>query len=102
MQTEYFGQPFQSGSEPVIDQARPDHDFYEDGQLSINAASRPTRIYARVRFAGQYGVDCAEFQNFERTNLTTEKARDLARLYFGSCPHEVHYFTADGEEVRPK
>lgn len=57
------------------------------------------RIYPAVKFTGNYGLFCSQYQEFVRYNLTRQAAHQEAWAAFGMCGHQITYFDENGQVV---
>lgn len=68
--------------------------------LVREAEEDAVRRFARVHLSGRYGMNgCSHVQEFWRTDMTKEAARELAWAAFGFCPHTLTFYDENGDVV---
>lgn len=84
----YHGKKIEDDS--VFDEINP------NANASIESADG---VYSKVRFIGNFGLMCAEYQEFERYNITHKEAKQIEWSSFGFCGHTVSIFDSSGNLI---
>ena len=56
-------------------------------------------VYSRVRFMGNFGLLCGEYQEFERYNISHKEAKQIEWSSFGFCGHTVSIYDKAGNLI---
>lgn len=73
--------------------------FDEQNPNQVNTLSTPDGVYARVRFVGNFGFMCGEYQEFERYRISHLEAEQIAWSAFGLCGKTVTVFDEQGNLI---
>ncbi len=76
-----------------------DSGFDEIMPSNLSASGTPDGVYHRVRFTGNFGAFCSEYQEFERYNITHKEAKQIEWSSFGMCGHTVSVFDRKGNLI---